>query len=418
MGSVWLHDLPKWVAQDPKLKVIFFPGWELRSRSSGGFTDVRAIGIHHTASPPHDPKFDINYMWVNSAGKPIGNAYLGRDGTIYIGAAGASNTMGKGGPLVTSKGTIPLNMGNQYMFAIEAANDGVGEVWTDASLEAYVRFVAVLCRNLGLNPATDIYSHNGYCQPSCPGRKIDPAGPTPLYPQLGGVTGAKTWPQNEFRKLVATIGSVPPPPALPPLGLHKGAPLPDLRVGDSGPEVTKLINVLKFWKWYPAEYMDDVNDGQYGQRAQTGTRNMQVALHCTASGVYDILTAKAYSEMLFFFENPPSPPSAAHGLYYVSPGDTYWKISTLAYGTGTKYRVVQEANGNATLSPGSRVKVPGIVGVDTVVKSGEGPFSILRRCGVAPTSMATSVNITNFYAWNGGAARILRPGDAVFVVTQ
>lgn len=416
MGSVWLHDMPKWFAQDPKLKVVFFPGWETRSRSTGGFIDVRALGIHHTASAPHDPKYDLNYMWVNSPVKPIGNIYLARDGVIYVGAAGAANTMGKGAPLTTSKGTIPLDMGNQYMLAIEAANNGVGEVWPDAQLEAYVRMCAVLCRNIGLNPGTDIFTHHGYCQPSCPGRKIDPAGPTPLYPSLGGVTGAKTWPQAEFRKLVLALGSTPPPPPPPPPpGLHAGAPLPVLQIGSSGAEVTKLINVLKFWKWYPAEFMNDVNNGQYGQRTATGVRNMQTALRVLVSGNYDLLTAKAYSAMLVSFENPPPPPPpppVKMGLYYVKPNDTYWGISVTAYGTGTKYKEIQAANNNATLSPGSRIKVPGIDGVDTTVQNGEGPYSIIKRCGVSPTTEA----INEFYAWNGGASRVLRPGDAVFVV--
>ena len=122
--------------------------------------------------------------------------------------------MGKGGPVGCSKGTVPQDKGNQNMIAIEAGNNGVGEVWPAVMIDAYVRMCRALCDAYGLDASRDIFTHNSYCEPSCPGRKIDPAGPTPSQPTLGGTSGCKIWNHSDFRKLV--VGTTPPKPTPPP----------------------------------------------------------------------------------------------------------------------------------------------------------------------------------------------------------
>jgi hypothetical protein len=94
------------------------------------------------------------------------------------------------------------------MIAIEAANDGVGEPWAQVMVDAYIALVGALCWWYGLDPQHDVYSHAAYCQPSCPGRKIDPAGPTPSHPQIGGTAGAATWSSAAFRD---AVDAWPPP---------------------------------------------------------------------------------------------------------------------------------------------------------------------------------------------------------------
>jgi LysM repeat protein len=85
-------------------------------------------------------------------------------------------------------------------------------------LDAYIGMVWTLCDKLGL-AHTDVFGHAGYCEPSCKGRKIDPAGPTPGYPNLGGTSGAKTWPDSAFRAyLDQRSGTHPPEPTPPPSG--------------------------------------------------------------------------------------------------------------------------------------------------------------------------------------------------------
>jgi hypothetical protein len=120
--------------------------------------------------------------------------------------------MGKGGPLTTSRGTIPQDKGNQYMIAIEAGNNGVGEAWSAAMIDAYMRMLAALCQAYGFDPNRDIFTHNSYCQPSCPGRKVDPAGPTPSEPSLGGTSGNKIWNHDDVRQCVMEIMGKPPQP--------------------------------------------------------------------------------------------------------------------------------------------------------------------------------------------------------------
>jgi hypothetical protein len=214
MGSIWLTHLPDMLA-DAGVRVATYKGWEKRARSSGGYDDVRAIALHHTASSA-SPANDMAYMWENASDGPIGAIYLDRTGLFTVGAAGATNTMGKGGPLSTSGGTIPLDKGNLYMVAIESANNGVGETWPGAQIDAYIKGVHGLCESLGL-AHSDVFSHAGYCQPSCPGRKIDPRGPTPSHPNLGGSSGQVTWPDPAFRRYLDALDDAPPTPVTPPV---------------------------------------------------------------------------------------------------------------------------------------------------------------------------------------------------------
>lgn len=212
IGSIWLTELPDWLESAGLRVDVYDNMWSTRSRSSGGYEKVLGIGIHHDASNINSSERSAaDYGWKNASDKPIGAIRLWRDGHILVGAAGATNTMGKGGPLTSTKGKIPQDQGNLYMLAIEAGNNGVGEPWGTPMLDAYIGMVTTLCDRLGLS-YNDVWGHAGYVQPSCPGRKIDPAGPTPGYPSLGGTSGAKTWKDSDFRALLGTSTQPPHPP--------------------------------------------------------------------------------------------------------------------------------------------------------------------------------------------------------------
>jgi hypothetical protein len=213
--QIWLLDLPEACASGG-LDVTTFDGWETRSRSSGGYDDLLGIGYHHDASSPtiDDARVD-NYGWLYADAKPVGAMRLHRDGSLVVGAAGATNTMGRGGPLTVSKGVIPKDRGNQTMIAIEAGSNGVGEPWPKVQVEAYIALVGALCAWYGLDPTRDIFGHFDYCVPSCPGRKIDPAGPTVSHPRIGGLTGAQTWSLNGFRDAVKAWTPTPEPEPAP-----------------------------------------------------------------------------------------------------------------------------------------------------------------------------------------------------------
>lgn len=203
MGSVWLGSLPD-VLRNAGLNVDVYPGWETRSRSSGGYDSILGIQVHHTASSGSNPAAEMAYMWQNSSTKPIGAIYLAPDGKITVGAAGATNTSGKGGPMPTSRGTVPLDAGNRFLIAIEAANRGDGTPWPVVQQDAYVKMCAALAKaylgGILLVPG-DCGAHFEWTS-----RKVDPAGSS-RYAQ-----GANKWNMTLFRSDVTGLITAPKPP--------------------------------------------------------------------------------------------------------------------------------------------------------------------------------------------------------------
>lgn len=189
MGALYIVNAAMWCRQWG-LDVTEAPGWQTRGRSSGGFDDIRAIGQHHDAISNTSYRLEHSiplHAWVHQFA-PVGNFVIERlTGRIGVIAAGATNTQGKGGPMSTSRGVIPLDAGNRYMISIEAQNNGVGEPWSDDMLDAYVTLCAALIdglardgaydartatfRQIKLDPRRDQFAHFEYA----PTRKIDPA---------------------------------------------------------------------------------------------------------------------------------------------------------------------------------------------------------------------------------------------------
>ena len=174
MGNYWLHDLPNHL-RSRGIPVGTYPGWEVRSRSTGGLEKILAVGTHHDAVKAGTPSINrFRYAWDNAAARPIGNAWVLKNGTVMMGAAGATNTQGRSErDIPVSKGIIPKSRGNLYMISFEAENDGIGEVWTETQLEVYEAVCAATCELYDLNPIFDILHHWQYTS-----RKIDPYGPT------------------------------------------------------------------------------------------------------------------------------------------------------------------------------------------------------------------------------------------------
>lgn len=228
--STWLLNLPTWL-REGGLTVEEYPGWETRSRSSGGYDAVWAIGVHHTASNT-SPANDLAYMLKNADAKPIGALYLARNGVVTVCAAGATNTQGKGGPYKTSKGTIPKDAGNRYMLSIEAANAGTGEPWPEVQQDAYAKLCHILVQKLGLSWG-DIVAHFEWTS-----RKYDPAG------QSRYANGGALWDMDKFRGdcWLAYADETPPPPAPEPAP----EPEPDL----PAPPPTEGVENVNPAAWY------------------------------------------------------------------------------------------------------------------------------------------------------------------------
>lgn len=210
MSSVWLLNLPQWLTE-AGIKVETWPGWETRSRNSGGYTgSVKGIVVHHTASNTK-PQNDCAYNFDNAEYRPVGAVLLDRDGVVWIGAAGATNCAGKGAwprpGHKNSKGEyIPVDQGNAHTFSIEGANNG-SQPWPAAQQQSYVTMCAVLCIKLNLQPI-DVVSHFEWTP-----RKIDPSGTSEWSP------GGGQWNMDAFRasvsQRIAEMSAPKPPPYTP-----------------------------------------------------------------------------------------------------------------------------------------------------------------------------------------------------------
>jgi hypothetical protein len=249
MGSRYLTDLAD-VVRGAGLDVQEEGGWQSRARGSGGYSGGLpcAVMVHHTASgPSSDGQPDVDYMCYRADARPIANLYLSRSGKVWVMAAGATNTNGSGGPL----GPVPADSMNSSAIGIEAGNDGVGEAWSVAQQDAYVRLVSALCAHYAI-PTGQAWSHAEWA----PGRKVDPAGPCRWTPAGG------TWPMAEFR---ADLGTpLPPSPTaeVPPMVIvFQYTGQPDAWYVTDGVQYRRLWDiangeaVLRLWRvqlGYPA----------------------------------------------------------------------------------------------------------------------------------------------------------------------
>lgn len=189
------------------LNVVEVPGWQTRARGSGGYDSglPSHIMVHHTASPAStDGQRDVDYIVNGSPVAPIANLYTQRDGTVWVCAAGATNTNGKGAD--TWGGGVPNDSMNVCAISNEIANNGVGEPYPLAQQESVLRSTAALCRHYGIAPHF-VRAHFEWS----PGRKIDPSGPS-KWALYGGM-----WNMTAFRYDVSRAVTPPPPPTPDPL---------------------------------------------------------------------------------------------------------------------------------------------------------------------------------------------------------
>lgn len=192
MGSNYLTWLPD-ALRNAGLVVVEYDGWQNRARSSGGFDSGKpfCVMVHHTASPSSWNGWkDADYIAEGDEDAPLANLYIDRAGIVFVIAAGATNTNGKGRSVQFSRGTVPADSMNTHAIGIEMGNDGVGETWPQAQVDAM--FACVLACNAAVgNAPNDVCTHNYYA----PDRKIDPATAAavkgPWKPS--SVTSSGTW---------------------------------------------------------------------------------------------------------------------------------------------------------------------------------------------------------------------------------
>lgn len=145
------------------LRVVEVEGWKTRGRP-GGMKGVRGIVVHHTATSDR-AKGNMPTLSILRSGHgilpgPLSQIGLGRDGTVYVVAAGRCNHAGKADRPSHS---------NSYAIGIEAEHSGSGP-WSKAQYEAYVALCAALSEHYGI-PIEDIRGHKEIAVPR--GRKSD-----------------------------------------------------------------------------------------------------------------------------------------------------------------------------------------------------------------------------------------------------
>ena len=169
--AIFLTDLAAWL-KDAGLTVLEYPGWKTRARGSGGYSaNPLCVMWHHTASPKSwDGQKDADYCAVGDSDAPLANLYIDRSGLVWVLAAGATNTNGKGRSIAFSRGTVPQDGMNTRAVGVEMGNDGVGEQWTQIQVDTMFIVSNVVNQRLGNQP-DDVSTHQFYA----PDRKIDPA---------------------------------------------------------------------------------------------------------------------------------------------------------------------------------------------------------------------------------------------------
>lgn len=145
------------------LPVVEVDGW--KGRGHGQMAGVNTIVCHHTAT---SAKAAGNYpsLGIVRDGRPglpgpLSQLGLGRDGTVYVIAAGVSYHAGE---------TFLTRQDNWHAIGIEAEHDGISP-WPAAILNAYPTLVAALCEHYGI-PLSNVQGHKEVAKPA--GRKLDP----------------------------------------------------------------------------------------------------------------------------------------------------------------------------------------------------------------------------------------------------
>lgn len=135
------------------LPVVELPGWRARGRP-GAFSP-RGVLCHHTGSSA-DTRAYVDWMALTGRTDlpaPLCQLALGRDGTVYVLAAGRANHGGR----ARATGPMPAGDANTLYVGVEALNTG-SEGWSDTQREAYARLCAALCRFYDW-PATHVRAH-------------------------------------------------------------------------------------------------------------------------------------------------------------------------------------------------------------------------------------------------------------------
>lgn len=296
MSGIYLTQMANWL-REAGLVVIEYSGWQTRARGSGGYAaNPLCVMWHHTASPRSwDGKRDADYCTVQDSNKPLCNLYIQRDGTVWVCAAGATNTNGKGNSIAFSRGTVPTDGMNTRAVGIEMGNDGVGEQWPEAQINAAFITSNTINARLGNQPS-DLCTHQKYA----PTRKIDPATDNVAGPwKPSTCNSSRSWDCSSViaeaqRRAGQPVPPIPVPPDPTPVPPGPGGDwwtplmqsLPTLQQGASGPSVLRMQHLM-----CSVGAMNEANqanyDGVMGGGTTNALNNWKVAIGGGADGTCD-----------------------------------------------------------------------------------------------------------------------------------
>ena len=148
-------------ARASDLRVIETDGW--RGRGHGSLTSVQAVICHHTAGAAtgNMPSLKVVTNGRADLAGPLCNLALGRDGTVYVVAAGVAYHAGA---------VTQTTFDNWHAIGIEAEATGTAK-WPEVQMDAYARLCRALCDHYKV-PVTRVLGHKEVCKPK--GRKVDP----------------------------------------------------------------------------------------------------------------------------------------------------------------------------------------------------------------------------------------------------
>lgn len=164
----WLTDLAD-ACRKSGLRVVEVHGWQ--TRGHGPLVRLSSITCHHTATPAGSvgaagsrdyPTLRVVRDGHGSLDGPLSQLGLGRDGTVYVIAAGKAYHAG-----AVAHGW----QSNSEALGIEAEHPGGNAPWLDVQYRAYVRLVAALVKHYEI-PVDRVLGHKEIAIPR--GRKSDP----------------------------------------------------------------------------------------------------------------------------------------------------------------------------------------------------------------------------------------------------
>lgn len=175
-GMIWLTDLAHQLRAQG-LTVVEVPGWKTRGYAGYGFYGLGGVLHHHTATGraafarSNMPTLNLLVHGRSDLPGPLCNLAFGRDGTVYVVAAGWANHAGRG-----SAPGFPRDQGNGWLVGIEAESSGVAPWdWTKDQLRVWPYLAAALERSYLSARAAHLRLQLGHKEYSSEG-KIDPAG--------------------------------------------------------------------------------------------------------------------------------------------------------------------------------------------------------------------------------------------------